>query len=154
MFEIKLSIDVSDKTVQVIQMLAGSFKISQEEQANKSVNETLEKKADEVKKPSRTIKAAEEVKKAPEKTAEQAPKEEAKEEPKVESTATVTTATTEAPIPTKEELRKIAVQAIQKDKAAVIAMKNAHFPNAEKITSIEEGERAQAIELLNAIIAA
>lgn len=149
MFEIKLSIDVSDKTVKVIEMLAGSFKISQEEQANKPVNETPEKKADEVKKPSRTIKAAEGVKKSPEKTAKQAPKEEAKEEPKVESTATAT-----AEVPTKEELRKIAVQAIQKNKAAVIAMKNEHFPDADKITSIEEGERAQAIELLNAIIAA
>ena len=141
MFEIKIKIDVTDKTVEVIKMLSSAFvpvtavnelTVEKEEPKQEAAPEP-EEKTTTTRKPRNTTTE----------NKEEAPKEEKKPE---------VAKTDDSDIPTKEELRKIAVQAIQKNRQKVVDLKEKHWPDAPKITSVPEADRAMAVKLLNEII--
>ncbi len=131
--KINLSIDVTDKMLQAVELLTGgnSETPKMEKMPPSKSEKTTRKSTPQKEEPKKKEVAA-----APKKAEKTAPKKE------------------EVKAPSKEDLRKIAVQAIQKDKGAVKKMLESHFPDSEKITMIPEGRRAEAVELLNQIIAA
>ncbi len=134
-FTVNLKIDVTDKVLQAVKLLTG------ENSETPKVEKTTTPDKKEEKAPQKSAPKKEEPKK---KEVTAAPKKAEKTTPKKE----------EESAPSKEDLRKIAVQAIQKDRPAVQEMLQKHFPGTEKITKIPEEGRAEAIELLNQIIAA
>lgn len=152
MFEIKLNIDVTERTVELVKSLTTAFTPVQAQQAVTAPEPKKEQaKADP--EPEKKTTSRNTRKSTTAKTAQKPEVEPAKAiEEKEETPAPGSEAAAEE-VPSKEDLRKIAVKAIQKNKQAVVAIKSEHWPDEAKITTIPENDRAKAIKLLNEVIA-
>lgn len=136
MFEIKVTVDLSDRAIKMLTALVGKVEPAKGEE---SLMASMCKEALE-----RATGVAEKAK-APTPPKKETVKEEApvKEQEQTEETEGY---------PSVDDLKEVAVLAIRKDKEAVIKMKHFHYPDVARITGIREDQRQEAIDMLNEII--
>ncbi len=143
MFEIVLKLDATDKLLETVKVLASAANTAKSIAVEPAKTQVASVK--ETKPKTETAAKKAETKKAAAKKAE-TKKTESKTEKETKEKATGA--------PTPEELRRVTVLAVKKDRQAVVKMLENDFAGCSKISDIPESDRPRAIELLNQILEA